>query len=383
MSRDITITFDDGTSHQYKGAPDDITPEQVTERATKEFAGKKITALDGGRKPEAPKPEFENTVEGRAKRGAEGLVGAAENVAHMVTGAVAPVIGGLHGAATLAADLAEGSGKDYAVAHAAHTVEDTSKALTYEPKTELGQKYEKKVASVLEPVGKVLKYAPEHSGDYIFEKTGSAGLATAANVSVESIQQIALTMLGLRAPVAAAEASALTKGAISTAARKVANSSAAETLSDVKQSVLETTGWDTKQLQAKAPKIFAEAAQKNLDKGLKDGSLPPDVHADLSNVVQSISEMTPKEAKAALKKYDKETLQKLLPSLGERVVKGAAEGAVKGVSKSFHSPLTGAGLLVGGPIGAGKVAGGYGLVGAVKGANQALQERISISSLSQ
>lgn len=47
MSRDITVKFEDGTTHVYKGAPDDITPEQVTQRAEKEF-GKRIEALDGG-----------------------------------------------------------------------------------------------------------------------------------------------------------------------------------------------------------------------------------------------------------------------------------------------------------------------------------------------
>ena len=55
MPRNITVTFDDGTSHVYQNAPDDITPDQVTARAQKDF-GKSVTALDGGRsaKPAAP-----------------------------------------------------------------------------------------------------------------------------------------------------------------------------------------------------------------------------------------------------------------------------------------------------------------------------------------
>jgi hypothetical protein len=52
MARDITVTFDDGSSHVYQNAPDDITPEAVQERAQKEFK-KGVTALDGGRKPTA------------------------------------------------------------------------------------------------------------------------------------------------------------------------------------------------------------------------------------------------------------------------------------------------------------------------------------------
>lgn len=49
MPRNITITFDDGTSHVYQNAPDNATPQAVYERAAKDFAGKKIVNLDGGR----------------------------------------------------------------------------------------------------------------------------------------------------------------------------------------------------------------------------------------------------------------------------------------------------------------------------------------------
>ena len=48
MPRNITISFEDGTSHVYQNAPDSVTPDQVEERASKEF-GKKVTALDGGK----------------------------------------------------------------------------------------------------------------------------------------------------------------------------------------------------------------------------------------------------------------------------------------------------------------------------------------------
>jgi hypothetical protein len=48
MPRNITITFEDGSTHVYQNAPDTVTPEQVTQRAQQEF-GKTIKALDGGR----------------------------------------------------------------------------------------------------------------------------------------------------------------------------------------------------------------------------------------------------------------------------------------------------------------------------------------------
>ena len=54
MPRNIMITFDDGTSHQYAGVPDNVTPEQVHQRATQEH-GKAITNIDGGNAQ--PKPE--------------------------------------------------------------------------------------------------------------------------------------------------------------------------------------------------------------------------------------------------------------------------------------------------------------------------------------
>ena len=53
MPRNITITFDDGTSHQYAGVPDNVTPEQVHQRATQEH-GKAIVNIDGGNPQQKP-----------------------------------------------------------------------------------------------------------------------------------------------------------------------------------------------------------------------------------------------------------------------------------------------------------------------------------------
>ena len=50
MPRDITVTFGDGTSHVYKGAPDDISPDMVQTRAQQEF-NKPVLNLDGGKAP--------------------------------------------------------------------------------------------------------------------------------------------------------------------------------------------------------------------------------------------------------------------------------------------------------------------------------------------
>ena len=57
MARDITVTFDDGSTAIYKGAPDNITPDAVTARAQQDY-GKNVTALDGGRKTTEDKSGF-------------------------------------------------------------------------------------------------------------------------------------------------------------------------------------------------------------------------------------------------------------------------------------------------------------------------------------
>lgn len=61
MPRNITITFDDGTSHRYAGVPDNITPAQVQQRATQEH-GKAITNIDGGNAQPKPERSFGNVA---------------------------------------------------------------------------------------------------------------------------------------------------------------------------------------------------------------------------------------------------------------------------------------------------------------------------------
>lgn len=61
MPRNITITFDDGTSHQYAGVPDNVTPEQVHQRATQEH-GKAIVNIDGGNPQQKPERSFGNVA---------------------------------------------------------------------------------------------------------------------------------------------------------------------------------------------------------------------------------------------------------------------------------------------------------------------------------
>ena len=78
MARNITITFEDGTQHQYAAVPDSVTPEQVHDRAIQEF-GKPITNIDGGNAQPTDQPKqslVERFKAGLANAGAGALQGA-------------------------------------------------------------------------------------------------------------------------------------------------------------------------------------------------------------------------------------------------------------------------------------------------------------------
>jgi hypothetical protein len=75
MPRNITVTFDDGTSHQYAGVPDNVTPEQVHQRATQEN-GKAITNIDGGNLSDSASSQKPTESSSMASgRGAGGFTG--------------------------------------------------------------------------------------------------------------------------------------------------------------------------------------------------------------------------------------------------------------------------------------------------------------------
>lgn len=60
MARNITVTFEDGSTHVYENAPDAVTPEAAIQRAQQDFK-KGVAHIDGGRAqvsvPKAPKEE--------------------------------------------------------------------------------------------------------------------------------------------------------------------------------------------------------------------------------------------------------------------------------------------------------------------------------------
>ena len=64
MTKSVTVNFDDGSSHTYDNVPDDVTQEQVNQRAASDYPDKEIeTAREGAHPftPNIPPPEPEPT----------------------------------------------------------------------------------------------------------------------------------------------------------------------------------------------------------------------------------------------------------------------------------------------------------------------------------
>jgi hypothetical protein len=83
MPRNITVTFDDGSSHVYQQAPDNLTPDMVSSRAQKDF-GKAVVSLDGGKSPDTPKQDGPSRLEKLAKGMRDPLDGGAQLLTHML-----------------------------------------------------------------------------------------------------------------------------------------------------------------------------------------------------------------------------------------------------------------------------------------------------------
>ena len=99
-----------------------------------------------------------------------------EPLGTLVSGAIAEPIAGLAGLAR----AAFAPSPEAAAQRGAETVAATREALTFQPKTEAGQKSLQVIGRVLGPVGEALQAAETFLGDETFEATGSPALAAAA-----------------------------------------------------------------------------------------------------------------------------------------------------------------------------------------------------------
>ena len=80
MPRNVTVTLSDGSRHVFQNVPDNVTPEQVEQRAARQFPGRRVAAIDGGKKV------------GRAEAIWAGAKAGVENVANVFTGAVGSLV---------------------------------------------------------------------------------------------------------------------------------------------------------------------------------------------------------------------------------------------------------------------------------------------------
>ena len=46
-ARDITVTFTDGSQHEYNNTPNNVTPSQVKDRVERDFPNKRLNRIEG------------------------------------------------------------------------------------------------------------------------------------------------------------------------------------------------------------------------------------------------------------------------------------------------------------------------------------------------
>ena len=133
MPRDITITFDDGSTHVYKNAPDTVTPETVQKRAEAQF-GKSVKGIDGGKQSASvgaggtpPEKGFLEKVRGAADS-------VLEPIATIASGMVAAPVAGFAG---MAGDIYSGLTGEPRIGDQVNA--DVQKAMTYQPRSEGGK----------------------------------------------------------------------------------------------------------------------------------------------------------------------------------------------------------------------------------------------------
>jgi hypothetical protein len=154
---DITVTFADGQPHTYSGVPDDVTPDQIEQRATKDFSGRKVTHLD---RSNAPKTLVEQ-IPGQIAPSSQKKENRHTPIAHSIVGAVEAGLvsaGQLFGTAGgaiggIAGSIATG---EFGTKEGEQRVEDvTQEAMGKmpQPRTEKGKQY-------LENIGKATENIP-------------------------------------------------------------------------------------------------------------------------------------------------------------------------------------------------------------------------------
>lgn len=361
MARNVTVSFDDGTSHMYNGAPDDVTPEQITQRAGQEFAGKKVTHLDGGKQATPVKEPslLEQQISRDTDKNPHTL---GETALAVGSGVVGQIAGGLAGASRAVSEAGqnlfrEPGKKVDAMAAGAETVGKVQQAVQYHPEGEIAKKG-------LEGLGKIAEQAFTPSkkvADWAFEHGGSPLVATLTDVAGQAVTTAALDILGLGAVKATSKAA----------------KAVGETSVKAIDAAAEITGMSKKQLQNAAPKNYELAVTREADKLLKGGKITPEEHAGYVTHAKEAGALPYDKLKAYLSDLPPGELDVLHQSIAEALGKGFHEGVKQIASKSIENPISAAVGVTLLP----KVMAAAGGTQAVVSVGKALKSRASINTL--
>lgn len=185
MPREINITFDDGSSHIYQNVPDNVTPDQVEARASKEFQGKKVKNIAGKSNSEynpSLTSKITGAVVGYGKDYAQGIGHAVANLA--TSGSATANQGALATAGSMIAapfksavgigetglSLVGGIAGDVAGAVAGTATQDATTGAKIRdaitkftaPRTEAGKATSETLGAVLKPAGDLMELIPKY-----------------------------------------------------------------------------------------------------------------------------------------------------------------------------------------------------------------------------
>jgi stage V sporulation protein SpoVS len=154
--------------------PDGATEQQIMEFVQENYSPDQ--ASGSAEQPVSTQPSFGDKA-----------IGVAENVGSLVSGAVAEPIAGLAGIAQSINPFAEqGAG--------VRAIDSVSDALTYQPRTEEGQRQGQAIGEFIEPAAKQLSKAEKFLGNSALKLTGSPALAAMAH----TLPTAALELIGVK-----------------------------------------------------------------------------------------------------------------------------------------------------------------------------------------
>ena len=94
MTKSVTVNFNDGTSHVYDNVPDDVTNDEVHERASKDYPDQQIVGFEHNTAAPLPPPSPQPSAMGQAVGGAQTAFNATNQMLNSPLGHLIEGIGG-------------------------------------------------------------------------------------------------------------------------------------------------------------------------------------------------------------------------------------------------------------------------------------------------